>query len=165
MAKPNGLVKISGDGLRNKNVLERLKKFSEKYSTAIIVGGGTDINNAFKEKGYESEFCPLGRITETLEERQLARDILEKNQAIVQDLLDEKGINARVVIPSRTIATVLCPENGDVMVLSAYIGFDKILIFTKKNMVKAKRLWLKKVANVFQHIKKGELDKIEVVGF
>ena len=100
-----------------------------------------------------------------MEERQLARDILEKNQALVQDLLDEKGINARVVIPSRTIATVLCPENGDVMVLSAYIGFDKILIFTKKNMVKAKRRWLKKVANVFQHIEKGELDKIKVVGF
>ena len=158
-------MKISGDLLKNQKALMRLKKFSKNYSTVVIVGGGTDINDAFSKEGYESRFCPLGRITDTLEERQLARNVLERNQALVQDLLDEQGINARAVIPFREVGTVLYPENGDVMILSSYIGFDKILIFTKRSRVKEKRAWLKQVAEVFQHIEKGELDKIEVIGF
>lgn len=165
MTKPNGLVEVSGDGLRSKKVLGRLKKFSQDYFTVVIVGGGSDINEEFEKRGYKTKFCPLGRITNTPEERQLARDILEKNQASFQDLLYSEGINAQVVIPFRDIGTVLCPENGDVMVLSAYIGFDKIVIFTKKNKVKEKRLWLKEIAHAFRHIEEGELDKIEVIGF
>ncbi|MDO8260214.1 MAG: hypothetical protein Q7T50_01800 [Candidatus Magasanikbacteria bacterium] len=165
MFKPNGLIKISGDGLENKEVLDYLREFSRKYSTVIIVGGGSDINEAFKRRGYSIDFCPMGRIMETLEERQLARNMLEKNQAKFQDQLDEKGIIARVEIPFREIGTVSCPENGDLTVLSGYIGFDKIVIFTREKMVKKKKSWLKKVAKVFSHIGKGELDKIEVRGF
>lgn len=165
MLKPNGLVKISGDGLNNDLVLEYLREFSQRYSIVIIVGGGTDINKTFDEKGYRNEFCPLGRVSDTFRERQIARSVLEKNQARFQDVLDDEKICARVVIPFREIGTVSCPENGDVMVLSAYLGFDKIIIFTKHENVEAKKQWLKKVAEAFCHIAKGELDKIEVRGF
>lgn len=165
MLKPNGLVKISGDGLCSEVVLEFLRDFSKKYSTVIITGGGSDINKAFREKGYKIKFCPLGRIMDTLEERQLARNILEKNQARFQDLLDEKGISARVGIPYSEIETVLCPENGDLTVLRSYGGFDKIVIFTRKEMLKKKKAWVKKVAKVFSHIGKGKLHKIEVRSF
>ena len=165
MLKPNGLVKISGGGLNNDLVLEYLRGFTKEYSTVVITGGGSDINKAFREKGYEIKFCPLGRVMDTLEERQLARNILEKNQAKLQDLLDEKGIIARVGIPYSEIETVTCPENGDLTVLRSYGGFDKIVIFTRKKMVKKKKAWVKKVAKAFSHIAKGELDKIEVRGF
>jgi polyribonucleotide nucleotidyltransferase len=165
MAKPNLLIKLSGSLLENPEVFSRIKKESKKYSIVILAGGGESINKIFEEKGWKIQFCPLGRVTKTLEQRQMAKNILEKNQAKIQDLLDKKGISARVEIPVREHGNVLCHENGDVAVLSVYCGYDKILIFTKKSMVKAKRKWLKKVAECFQHIEPGELDKIEVVGF
>jgi hypothetical protein len=165
MAKPNVLVKISGNLLQNPKVGKWLKRLSRENSLVIIAGGGEDINKAFKERGFEIKFGPMGRITKTLGERQVARDVLEKNQALIQDLLDKKGINARAVIPAREIGTVLCLENGDVMVLSAYNGFDRIFVLTLKNKVKEKQFWIKQLAACFQHIEKGELDKIRVMGF
>ena len=163
--KRNMLVKISGSLINNEKALWRLKELSGQNSLVVIPGGGEDINKAFRERGFEIRFGPLGRITRTLEERQVARDVLEKNQALLQDLLDEKGIDGRVVIPAREIGTVLCLENGDVIVLSAYNGFDKIIILTSESKVEEKQLWIKQLAKCFQHIEKGELDKIEVIGF
>jgi len=165
MAKPNGLVKISGNLLENPKVLRRLKRELRTYSLIVLVGGGQSINEIFEEGGWEIKFCPLGWVFETLEQRQAARDELERNQALMQDLLDEKGIEARVEIPVRYVGNVLCHENGDVMILSAYNGFDKFFIFTLKSRVKAKQEWLKQIAKCFQHIAEGKLDKIEVVGF
>lgn len=165
MAKPNAFVKISGNLLEKEEVIEWLKELSKQYFIAICIGGGEQINEAFKEKGFNIKFGPLGRITESLEERQLARDILEKNEALTQDLIDEKGINARVIIPVETIATVLCHVNGDVMALSVYNGFDRIFLLTLKDRVEKKRLWVEEVAKIFEVIEKGKLDKIEVIGF
>ncbi len=165
MVKPNAFVKISGNLLEKEEVIEWLKDISKQYFLAICIGGGEQINEAFKKKGFDIKFGPLGRITESLEERQLARDILEKNQAFIQDLVDEKGISARVIIPVDDIATVLCHVNGDVKLLAAYNGYHRLFMLTSKDMVKKKRLWVKRVARVFEVIEKGELDKIEVVGF
>ncbi len=108
---------------------------------------------------------PLGRETESLEERQLARNILERNEASIQDLLDEDDINVRTQIPFRDLAGVLCPENGDLLVLSGYIGYDKIYICCTEDRVEEKEAWVKLVPKVFKHIAEGELDKIEVKGF
>lgn len=165
MAKPNAFVKISGNLLEKEEVIEWLKELSRQYFIAICIGGGEQINEAFKEKGFSIKFGPLGRITESLEERQLARDILEKNQAFIQDLVDEKGISARVIIPVDDIATVLCHQNGDVKLLAAYNGYQRLFILTSKDMVKKKKLWVKRVTKVFEVIEKGKLDKIEVIGF
>ena len=165
MAKPNALVKISGNLLQNQKVLNWLKELCGQYFLAIVTGGGEDINKVFRERGFEINFSPMGRITKNLEERQVARDTLEINQALMQDLLDENGIEARVEIPIRYFATVLCPENGDILVLDVYNGYDKIFILTLESKVEEKRLWLKQLAACFQHITKGKLDKIEVIGF
>ena len=99
MAKQNALIKISGSLLKDKKAIAEIKKISKKYSTVLLIGGGEQINKAFEKKGWKVKFGPLGRITKTLEEKQLARDILEKNQEIVQDMIDELGIGARVIIP------------------------------------------------------------------
>lgn len=167
MAKPNGLVKISGNLLENEKVLEWLKELSKHFSLAILIGGGKQINEAFKKRGFENNFTPMGRVTESLDKRQLARDILELNQAVIQDLIDEpaRDIHARVIIPVMDIATVLCHVNGDVYVLAAYNGFDKIFVLTEESGVEKKRAWLKQLAKCFEHIEKGELEKIEVIGF
>jgi len=165
MAKPNAFVKISGSLIEKEEVLEWLKNISKQYFVAICIGGGRQINEAFKERGFNVRFGPMGRITKTLEEKQLARDVLEKNQAVIQDMVDEMGISARVIIPVDDVATVLCPVNGDVKVLAAYNGYDKIFILTSKERARKKRLWVKRVAKVFEVIERGELDKIEVLGF
>ena len=96
----------------------------------ICVGGGSQINEEFQRRGIEIDFGPLGRETKNFPERQLARDILERNQAKVQDLLAENGINAVVVIPVLNIGSVLCHVNGDVYTRAAYLGFDKLFVVT-----------------------------------
>lgn len=165
MAKPNGMSKIGGSLLGNPNVFKKLKEDSRVYSMVVLPGGGADINKIFRERGWEIKFGPMGRITTTLEQRQTCRDILEINQAIVQDKLDELEIEARVVIPVRYVGDVLCLENGDVTVISSYNGFEKFWMYTFKEMVEKKRRWLKQLAQCFKHIETGELDKIEMVGF
>jgi hypothetical protein len=169
MAKKNLGVKVSGNGLRSRKVQDYLRENQQKYSITVVIGGGSDINKEFEERGWEKDFCLLGRNTDSLKKRQVARDRLEVNQAELQDILDENGINARVVIPFIDVATVLCPENGDMMILSMYLGYDKLVIFTEEKNVVTKGQWLKDMAWALRHISKkdppGELDKIEVRGF
>ena len=163
---PSGLLKVSGDGFKDKRFLKYAKEFSKKYFATTIVGGGSAISIAFEEAGYKSDnFCLVGRQPQSLPEKQLMRDILEEQQASCQDLFNREKIGSRVIIPWREAASVSCPENGDVTILSLYIGFDKIVIFTRYDNVEAKKQWLKKLALCFKHINPGRFDKIEVRGF
>ena len=167
MAKPNAWVQISGDLLGNEDVFKRLKEISEKYSVAIDGGGGRHINEEFKRRGFEIKFGIMGRITKTLKERQVARDVLEVDQAIVQDLLDEKGISARVTIPVNEESTVLCHKNGDLKILEVYNGYDKIFRFTREDKVAEKEEFKRLLEIALQYLMKTDdkLDKIEIVGF
>jgi hypothetical protein len=153
MLRKTALIKISGDLVNNDETIEKIREISQEYFTAVLIGGGTQISEAFKQKGFPIKFGPLGRETETIEERQLTRDVLEKNQAEIQDFLAEKKIMATVIVPIREIASVLCPVNGDVFVLEAYIGYDKIFIFTLKERAEKKRDEFEKYP------------KIEIIGF
>ncbi len=152
MPRKTAFVKISGDLHDKESVLHWLKSIAKTFFTVICVGGGTQINRAFEEKGFPINFGPQGRITETFEERQLARDVLEKNQMYVQDLLAENGIIATVIIPVLDIASVLNHINGDDFVLLA-TGFDEVYILTLENRVEAKKEQFK------------DYPKIKVVGF
>lgn len=165
MPKPNAFVKISGNLLENAAVLEWLRELAKIYFVAICIGGGEQINEAFEKQGFPIEFGLLGRETSSLEGRQLARDVLERNQASIQDQLDDVGVNARVIIPVTDIGSVLCHINGDVLFLAAYIGFDKLFMLTTEDKVKAKKLWLEQIIAALKVNNKGELNKIEVVGF
>lgn len=137
MPRKTMFVKVSGDLINNGDVLHWLKSVAQDFFTVICVGGGTQINKAFEEKGFPVDFGPQGRITETFEQRKLARDILEENQMCVQDILAEKGIMATVIIPVLEIASVLNHINGDDFALLA-TGFDEVYIFTLKERVDEK---------------------------
>ncbi|MCC2631112.1 MAG: hypothetical protein K0S38_921, partial [Candidatus Paceibacter sp.] len=114
---------------------------------------GTQINEAFTTNGYAIHFGPLGRETNTFEERQLARDVLEKNQAEIQDLLAEQKIQATVILPVLDIGSVLCHVNGDIFAMAAYLGFDKVYVLTLDDRKEQKQ-------------KEYELyPKIQVIGF
>jgi len=165
MTKPNAFVKISGNLLENPAVIEWLMLLSKDFYVAICIGGGEQINEAFAKQGWPIKFGPLGRITLTLEERQLARDVLEQNQAMVQDMLDSRGIAARAIIPVDDIGGVLCHINGDVLLLAAYNGYDKLFLLTLESRVEKKKAWVKSLTEVFESIEKGDLNKIEVIGF
>lgn len=131
MARKTALVKVSGDLCTDSLFLEWLHQLSREYFVVVCVGGGTQINKAFEEVGLTAgTLGPLGRETRTFEERQLARDVLERNQAELQDLLAESNIPAVVVLPVLEIGSVLCHVNGDVFVLTAYNGFDRIFVVT-----------------------------------
>lgn len=153
MPRKNCLVKISGDVLGSET-LDWIEELSREHFVVVCVGGGTQINEAFAEAGLPvGKFGPLGRETQTFQERQLARDVLEKNQAAVQDELALRGVYASIVIPVLDIGTVLCHINGDQFVLAAYHGFDSIFVVTTTERVVEK-------AKLF-----ASYPKIAVVGF
>jgi acetylglutamate kinase len=154
MGRLTALVKVSGDLCQREDVIEWIRKLSAEYFTVILVGGGTQINAAFEEAGFKvAKHGPLGRETEIFKESQLARDVLEENQEIVQDLLALRGVMATVVIPVLDIGSVLCHINGDIYILTAYLGFDKIFVLTYQDRVREKKRAFKKYP------------KIEVIGF
>jgi len=153
MSRKNCLVKISGDILQGA-ILEWVKELSREHFVVVCVGGGTQINEAFREAGLPvGEFGPLGRETKTFQERQLARDVLEQNQVEIQDKLALLGVYVNVIIPVLDIGTVLCHVNGDQFVLTAYHGFDVLYVVTTADRVEGKRESF------------APYEKIQVVGF
>lgn len=136
----NCLIKISGDLTTPPNELvEFIRGLAKEFFVVVCLGGGTQISEAFENKGFDIKFGPLGRETNSLEQRQLARDVLEINQAKFQDALQESGVHAAVVIPVIEVGTVLCHVNGDQYVLASYHGFDSIFIVTLPERVKSKK--------------------------
>ena len=132
------LIKISGDCFRD-DVFEWIRRIAKDNYVVICVGGGTQINDAFKRKGFPvGEYGPLGRETKSQEEVILAKEVLEHNQVFVQNLLIEKDIIALVEIPVLNIGGVLCHLNGDTYVLAAYLGFEKIYVVTMASRLKKK---------------------------
>jgi acetylglutamate kinase len=132
MARKTAFIKVSGDLVARDDVLAWIKWLveAEHYFVVICIGGGTQINEVFKAQGLPINYGPLGRETTTFEERQLARDVLEKNQAEIQDLLAEHEIQATVILPVLDIGSVLCHVNGDIFAMAAYLGFDKVYVLT-----------------------------------
>jgi len=151
--RESALIKVSGDLLGNKEAIEKIREISQKCFTVVLVGGGAQINEAFEKRGFPVRFDKMGREIGSLEGKQVARDVLEINQADIQDLLDQEKIAARVVIPVLDIASVLCHVNGDVFVITAYLGFDRLYIFTLAEREEEKRM------------KFQSYPKVEIVGF
>ncbi|MEA1926164.1 MAG: hypothetical protein U9M90_02870 [Patescibacteria group bacterium] len=133
----NILVKTSGDVIKNNYFKKFVTNLAKKSFVVVVVGGGTEISERLSKAGYELFFDDIhGRITESWEERKIAREVLEKNAKILQDFFVGKGI---FVVPSIIdIAGVTCHINGDNYIKSAYLGFDKIYLFTLKDRVKKK---------------------------
>lgn len=147
--RKNAFVKVSGDEFLNPAFLKWVRKKSKKMYTVICVGGGTQINRAFARRGFPvKKRGPMGRETKTLKQRQLQRNVLEENQVKLQDWLASIGIFVAVEIPIVIIATVLCPNDGDQMVRTAYLGFDELYIVTT-TIERAKNK-----ANEFVHLPK-----------
>lgn len=131
MPRKTAFVKVSGDMCRSPRFIAALHKLTMHRFVVVCVGGGTQINEAFKKNGIKlGKHGPLGRETKSFKERQLARDVLEENQAKLQDALAEQGIIATITIPVIDIGSVLCHVNGDQMVRTVYLGFDDVFIVT-----------------------------------
>lgn len=103
----------------------------------VICGGGTEINKALEKAGYEIKYDDHGRVTETWEERKIARDVLGAQEKELQDEFVGKGVV--VVAPVLSAGSVLCHINGDNLVMAYYLGFDEIYVFTLKNRVRDKK--------------------------
>src|SRR3989338_3195621 len=165
--RKTALVKLSGDLINRADVLAWLRELATAYYVVVVCGGGLQINEQFEARGFGKNYTTLGRETRSFDERQLARDILEKNQAEIQDLLAREGIPAVVLIPVLDIGSVLCHVNGDIFVLTAYLGYDKLFILTLESRVGAKN---RRLRNIWAAFDSGRFNedfppKINVVGF
>ncbi len=140
-ARKKIFIKVSGDEYLNPKFLRWIKKVTKKAWVVICVGGGTQINKEFKRLGFKvKKHGPMGRETKIFKERQIQRDVLEANQEKLQNWLLKNNIFATVEIPVLTIGTVLCPVNGDQMVRTVYLGFDKLYVVTSPDRVADKEL-------------------------
>lgn len=162
------LIKMSGDiNILKQEVILWVKEQYQKYPIlTICIGGGTQINEAFRNVGFPiRKFGPLGRET-TEEEAVLALDILEKNRKLWNKKLSEMGMIVNVEIPAKKIEvyhhddsgkiqikTIICHINGDQYVQTFYHGYDVIYIVTTPERVEEK-------TKQFLY-----LDKIKVIAF
>ncbi len=152
--RKNIFVKVSGDEFLNPRFQKWIKRLRKGAWVVICIGGGTQINTELQKRGYElTQHGPLGRETKTFEERQIARDVLERNQMEFEDQLDMMNVSATVIIPVLTLGGVLCHVNGDQMVRTAYVSYDKLYVITTCERLKKKRAEF------------ADLPKVEVLAF
>lgn len=136
MTAINSFVKVSGDLFQNTDFLDWVGILSKTESVTICVGGGAQINQAFAEAGFfVGKHGPLGREAKTDDEKTLAKDVLKKNRSTLENLLSTKHIHAKVIIPIMVIGDVECHINGDTMLLTSYVGFDRLYAITTENRV------------------------------
>ncbi|MBD3250899.1 hypothetical protein GF380_00250 [Candidatus Uhrbacteria bacterium] len=154
MPRQNVFIKISGDLFERNSVLHAIAVLTQEYFVVVCIGGGTQINDTFQKRGFDlGKHGPLGRETNTFEERQVARDVLERNKAALQDLLADRKIPATVIIPVLELGSVLSHVNGDTMIEAAYLGFDQLYVYTQSDRVQKK-------LERFER-----LPKVQVIGF
>jgi len=148
-SRKNIFVKITGDLADDRaDVHEWIAERSQEGFVVVCIGGGTRISDMCRDENIPYEFCELGRQLPTFRARQKARDILEENQQMMQDMLAARGIQANVIIPVLDIASVLCHVNGDAMVQNAYLGFDDLYVLTLEGREDKKRQQFAKLPRV-----------------
>lgn len=130
------LEKISGDLNKHQTFLSFTERKARENYVAVITGGGTQINEALRRAGYQVQFDEHGRVTATSIEREIARDVLEKEAKKLKNRFLGKGIV--VLRPFLYAGSVLCHINADNLVKAYYLGFDEIYVFTLKERTKAK---------------------------
>jgi acetylglutamate kinase len=143
----NVLIKVSGDLADSDEFFNFVIAKAKKNFVVVICGGGTKINQELKNKGFEPHFCePHGRITDTWQERKIARDVLENEQKRLQDKFVGKGVT--VIPPLLIIGSVICHINGDNMIKASYLGFSEIYVFTLEERLEAKKQYFKECEKV-----------------
>ena len=147
----NILIKVSGDLGETQKFYDFTVDKAKDSFVVVISGAGGQINAALEKAGYQIRFDELhGRITETWEERKIARDILEVEEKKLQDKFVGKGV--AVMAPILNARSVLCHINGDNLVKALYLGFEEIYVFTLKDRLEAKK-------EIFK-----EWPKVEIIG-
>lgn len=132
----NKLIKVSGDLVEDQDAIRIIKSEAINNFTVVLVGAGSDISDVLKKEGLDSMFTDVGRVIFEFSGRQLARDILEKNQKTMQNELIKNSINAVVEIPVISLGGVLCHLNGDNMAVACSVNFDETIVITKKGRSK-----------------------------
>lgn len=133
----NVLIKVSGDVSGDQSFVDFVTKEAKENYTVVICGAGTKISEALRDAGHDIKFSDShGRVTETWEERQIVRKVLEEEERKLQDVFVGKGVI--VEAPMISVGRVLCPINGDNYVKAAYLGFDETYVFTLKDRAKVK---------------------------
>ncbi len=156
-SRKNCFIKLSGDRIYSEDVIRFIKELNQKYYVVLCVGGGTQIRKALEKAGLPTgKFGILGRKLKEFRQKQVARNALEDNQALIQDFLAGKEIYVSVIVPVLEIGTVLCHINGDEFLRLAYNGFDILYVITAKERIAQKKNWVDQF---------DDEKKVEVIGF
>jgi len=132
------LVKVSGDLGNDERFYDWLSSIINPADKLFVLcGGGTLITEVLEQQSIPFEFGPNGREIQSPEGKDLARLALETQRTIVVKRLQEKAIDATVLIPVTEIGDKICHINGDNYAIALYPNFDRIIIVTSKERVKS----------------------------
>lgn len=131
------LVKVSGDAYRFYSFYSECEKLAEECDELdILVGGGTQISEAFNAAGIEYSFGDESRETESERAPVIATKVLKGNKSYVENRLEESCIRARVLIPVLSFELGDFHINGDTFVKNTYAQYGRVIIFTLDGRVK-----------------------------
>lgn len=128
----NILIKVSGDLVKRKKVIDFIKGKATKNFVVILTGGGSDISFLLKKAGIDFKFTTAGRVIKNFHGRQLARDVLEKKQKMLQNKFIRLSIRAVAEIPVINLGGILCHLNGDNLAEACSVNFDETYVVTRK---------------------------------
>jgi acetylglutamate kinase len=121
------LIKISGDLVKDRRVIERIREFAKKDDVTLIHGAGTQISNALKAKNIPYEFIEGVRHTtdEGLEvcfnESENVRKELEK---------ELEGVNVAILSPVSEEDGKISNKNAEEIFRTIQSVFEKKIVFT-----------------------------------
>lgn len=147
MKAKNVLFKVSGDLVNNTRFQEFVIEKAKDNYVVVICGGGRQINKTLKKNGIKPYYNGNGaRVTKSLKERDLQREVLWKVRDKLINVFIGKGV--WVVSPFIEVAAVECPINGDDMVIACYLGFDEVYVFTLNDRIMKKNQLFRKFKKI-----------------
>lgn len=157
-------VVISGSMINNLDALDWIALLAEDFKVTVCVGGGQQINDYFKKNNLPVEFCPVGRICRTTEQKKIATKILRQNRKAVKRQLKTRKAKVKLILPLMKIGKKICHVNTDIMALNAYVEYDEIFIITIRQKVQQKKDWQKKLVEIFstEMTELKNLDKFQI---
>ena len=137
------LVKASSRLIRHPDLYPRLREQAEESPLRAVGGGGEQINEEFRKRGWPIEFGTFGRICVEEEHKDEAALILKRNADILEDQFRRARLPVEVIVPvmSADMGRVTCHVNGDFYPIIGYNGYKRSLVFTAMKDVERKRRW------------------------
>ena len=142
----NILIKASGDVLENESFLDFCRNLSDdtKNKIVIICWAWKQINSRLSKEGYDVGYCKnWERVICSRDSDKIVRQTLAQTKNLLESKFKDRE-NIHVKWAWNEIAWVYCHVNADTLVITYYLWFDEIYVFTYNWNEEKKRKFFEK---------------------